>query len=447
MAKLKNKILTNNNIKKVFDLGLFLYFILNQLHYIFAFTGVMQLLVIGLINVIGIIMFIVVMYKKMDIKVLIVLLLLILFGMISFIIIGNFNIITYITIIRYFGVMIYLLYYKQNPKMMTIIMYITLILFVPVLFQRLGYNMFSKSSRNYYSIILLMANFVYNKSFWDLKRKAPIFPTIASLFICIFAGGRGGIIAYILFLSGTIIKNFVHLKDNPKSKILDNLSDTKEIPTITDEDINNNRIKRKFLFLKKLNKLNIYKREIIIIFLIILIFSSIFTLKYLNKKYKLFKFNKSNLSEILKDNVTDSSYGFEGKGLKSNTRVEMIKKYINYMFSNFKYFVFGVKLDIESIFVKYNFNLHNSYLGLHSKLGIGGIIVCGYLGFRALFVIIKRKEWGHLLIYLSILVRVFVDTAAFPGQLDIILFYYFFGFYYIDFKKTNNNKIKKYLNR
>lgn len=84
------------------------------------------------------------------------------------------------------------------------------------------------------------------------------------------------------------------------------------------------------------------------------------------------------------------------------------------------------------VFIKYGYNVHNSYLSLHSKFGIGGIIVCGYLGFRALFIMIKKKEWGYIFIYLSALARVFLDTAAFPGHLDIIIFYYFFRFYYID---------------
>lgn len=429
MELIKEKIIKKINIRRMFDIGLFLYLILNQLHYIFAFTGIIQLLVVGLINIIGIVMLVVLMFKKMDKRVLMTLLLLILFGSLSYFIIGNFNLTTYVTVLRYLGVVMYLLYYKQSPKIMAIIMYTTIVLFIPVLFGKLGYNMFSKASRNYYSIILLMANFVYNKSFWDIKKKTPVFPTIFSLFISIFAGGRGGIIAYGLFFIGTLIENFKHIKENPTSKIVDDISDTQEIPVITEKMIRQNSTGKANAFI------NQYKKEILTILITILIFSSIFMLKYINKKYNLFNFNLIDIVEVLEDNVTDISYGFEGKGLNSDARVEMIITYLKHMFSNVKYFFFGVDLNVEEIFIEYKYNLHNSYLLLHSRFGIGGLIICAYLGFRALFIMIKKKEWGHIFIYLAILARAFLDAAAFPGHLDIILFYYFFKFYYMDTDK------------
>lgn len=442
MEIIKQKLMKKVNIRKIFDIGLFFYLILNQLHYIFSFKGLVQIALVSTINAIGIAMLIIVMFKKMDKRVLITTALLILFGSLSYVTIGNFNISVYVTVLRYLGVVMYLLYYRQNPKMMTIIMYTTLVLFMPVLFSRLGYNMFSKSSRNYYSIILLMANFVYNKSFWDIKRKAPIFPTIASMFISIFAGGRGGILAYGIFFFGTLIENFKHIKENPKSKIVDDISDTQEIPIITDKMIKKAQKGSPVSFVDQ------YKRELITIVSILLIFSTIFSLKYLNKKYKFFNFRFQDILEVLEDNVTDDSYGFEGKALKSGTRITMIEKYLHHMFSNVKYFFNGVDLNLEDVFVKYGFNLHNSFLALHSKFGIGGLILCGYLGFRALYIMIRKKEWAHSLIYLAVLLRVFIDTAAFPGHLDIIIFYYFFRFYYMDADRiyakniNNDNNIK-----
>ena len=439
MSSLKFTLKRKKYIRNVFDIALFFYFILNQLHYIFAFTGKTQFLVVSTINAIGIAMFIFIMLKKQNKKLLIFFLLYMLLGMLSFLFINNVSIITYITVLRYLGIAMYLLYYRQNPKVMTAIMYTTLILFSPVLIEKLGYNMFSKSSRNYYSILLLMVNFVYNKSFWDLKKKAPIFPTIASFFISLFAGGRGGIISLAVFLIGSIYKNLSHIKENPKSKIIDDLSDTREIAIITEEDIRKSKsLKNRLAFL------NIYKKEILTILIITIIFSGIFTVKYLDKKYELFNFKIPEFSEVLEDNITDASYGFEGKALKSGARQTIITKYIGYMFSDVNYFIFGVKLDIEPFFEKYMFNLHNSYLGLHSRFGILGVILLGYLGFRSLVIMIKKKKWGHMLIYLSVLFRVAIDSAAFPGHLDIILFYYFFRFYDLEFKEIySKNRIKK----
>ena len=189
--------------------------------------------------------------------------------------------------------------------------------------------------------------------------------------------------------------------------------------------------------------INQYKKEVLTILIVFLVFSLIFAFKYTNKKYNSFDFKFQNIVDVLEDNITDSSYGFENKALRSEARVSMMKKYLKHMFGNANYFVNGVDLKIEEIFVKYHFNVHNSYMALHSKFGIGGVILCAYLGFRALYIIIRKKEWGHLLVYVAILLRVFIDTAAFPGHLDIIIFYYFFRFYNIDFNKADTKDINK----
>lgn len=423
-------LLRKRDIRNIFDIGLFFYFILNQLHYIFAFTGLIQIIVLLTINIIGFIMFVFITIKKKNIKVLVVTSILMLFGAISQVFIGNSSVFMYLTLLRYMGVMLYLLHYRQNPKITSVIMYTTLFLFIPVLFKNLGYNMFFKSSRNYYSILLLMVNFVYNKSFWDIKKKAPIFPTIASLFISLFAGGRGGIISYLAFFLGSLILNFKLIKENPKSKIIDDLSDTREIAIITEEDIR--RGKR---LINRMSYLSKYKKEILSVFVILFIFTSIYTFKLVNKKYKVFTFEIPTMIEILEDNITDHSYGFEGKALKSEGRKNLIIKYANYMISNPNFFINGVNLKIDFYFERFLFNLHNSYLGLHAKYGLGGLLLGAYLGFRALITLIKKKEWGHLLIYLAVLFRVALDTAAFPGHLDIVIFYYFFKFYYSDTNK------------
>lgn len=423
ITKAIKKMKEDSTIRTILDIGLFFYFILNQLHYIFAFTGVMQFLVVASINAIGLITLIVTMLKKMDKKILIITILLVSFGLLSFFFTQNFGLITYMTILRYLGIVMYLLHYRQDTKMTSLIMYTTLALFIPVIIEDLGYNMFLKASRNYYSIILLMPNFVFNKSYWDLNKKAPVFPTIAATFICIFAGGRGGIISYGLFFVATLLMNFKLMNQKYAISKTTKYDDTKEIPLIREEDLVEEISSSKMSFWDK------YKSEIIAVSIMLFAFSSLFALKYIDKKYDIFNFEIPEIINVFEDNVTDTSYGFAEKGIKSKTRLVFIDKYFRYAFSDINYFLNGVKLSIEPFFAKYNFNLHNSFLGLHAKLGIYGIIICGYLGFRALYIMIKKKEWEHLLIYTAILARVFLDTAAFPGQLDIILFYYFFRFY------------------
>ncbi len=426
LKKMKIKI----NASLLFDVFLLIYLILNQLNYIFAFKGILQLFTILTMSGIGLLMFTVVLIRKKDLRIILFVLTMFFFGGISYIFIRNVSILVYLTMIRYIGIAAYLVYYKQNKKVMRIMMIITLILFSPVFFQNLGFNLLGKASRNSYSILLFIANFIFNKAYWDRKEKAPIFPTITALFICIFSGGRSGIITYSLFTIGVLINNYVILKNNffkikEEDEIRTSLSleDTKEIPIITDEMLE--KYKEQGKLQKFFSVLSVYKREVFKTIVIISIFSLIFGLKYIDNKYK-----KISLIKIkLEDNVTDPAYGFQEKGLTSNTRVRLIERYTSYMFSDVNEFFNGVQLKKDPLFEKYAYNLHNSYLLLHSKFGIYGVLLCGYLCLRALINLFRGKHWGDALIYLSILARIFMDNAAFPRHLDIVIFYFVFAYY------------------
>lgn len=360
---------------------------------------------------------------------------------------------------------------------MTLMMTITLLLFTPIFFKDLGFNMFARLSRNYYNVTLFMANFVYNKSYWQDKKQVPILPTMLSLFITILSGSRAGIITYFVFALAVILKNIKIMKMefrgvNKADKIFKDVSleDTKEIPVIDEKflaEIKENdklacsKEKRrkgkkekeeqeqeegKCINSKKNNDnklilfLKYYRNNILSFIALVLFFTLIFGLKYVDKKYGIIKtsFWGSQLQKtmsVIEDNVTDASYGFQEKGLTSKVRLTMIKKYIGYMSTDINDLVNGVKLGKEPFFAKYGNNLHNSYLLLHSRFGILGFALLAYLCFKALINLIRQKEWEDILIYLAILARVFVDMAAFPGPLDIIIFYYVFKKYNLVNKK------------
>ena len=215
--------------------------------------------------------------------------------------------------------------------------------------------------------------------------------------------------------------------------IVVSLENTREIPIITDEMlIEEGKHKKHRTFFKVIKT---YKMDVLKLIAIVCIFLLLFGFKYLDKEYNIF-----SLIELqLEDNVTDPAYGFAEKGLSSRARVRLIKRYFEYAFTDVNAFLNGVKLEQDSLFESFSYNLHNSYLLLHSKFGIYGVILCGYLCFRALINMIRTKRWGDMLIYIAILARIFMDNAAFPRHLDIVIFYFVFTYYSL----PNKEKKKK----
>lgn len=436
--KIKKRI----DINLIFDILLFIYLTLNLIHYIFAFEGLMQIAIILSMSGIGLLMFAVVVVEQKEWRIIIFTLLMLLFGGISTVFNNNTSLFVYLTMFRYLGIASYLIYYKQDKKIMTLMIVITLLMFSPVLFMNLGFNLLSKASRNSYSILLIIATLIYNKSFWDRKEKAPMFPTIASLFITIFSGGRSGIITLSVYTAGVLYNNFIIMKktlfkERDDEKFVENLEDTIEIPIIDEKRLE--EYEEKGFVNQSIKFLKSYKYEILKLFGIVAIFLAIFAFKTLDTKYEI----TAMLEEKIEDNITDTSYGFKEKGLSSKSRVKIIEKYFGYIFTDINAFLNGVKLKNEPLFEKFSYNLHNSYLQLHSKFGIYGIILCGYLCFRALINMVRNKKWGDVMLYLAILARVFTDNAAFPRHMDIIIFYFVFKYYDIS-TKQDPSSVKNY---
>lgn len=382
---------------------LLIYFLLIHFHYIFAIEGLMGTIVVGSFNFIGIIFFILMTLKHKNIKIFLLTVLLFGIGIVSILFNHNYNLIYYLTLVRYIGIVIYILYEPRNKLIMTFLIYLTLLLFLPAFTEPLGYSIFTRVSRNHHSIILLVVNFVYATTFFQRKEPVPVVPTMVATFIVVFAGGRGGIISYQVFLIGILIYNLQISKKKNESFFSCFMRYLK--PTLCSI----------FAFLILLTIFGVKKQKVN---------------TYLKDPNNEFKKAYSNIVESEEDLDPielehNEKYGFSQKGFASRGRIKLIQLYISYVFSDFAFFLFGVPLTTNDYFKRFLFNLHNSYLKLHAGFGIAGFIIMLFLGLLSLRKIIKNKEWGLGIILLSACIRAFIDIAAFPGPLDIIILYYF----------------------
>ena len=423
--KLGSEALTSN----ILEWLLFFYLIVNHLHYIFNFEGYYKLFAVGLINAIGIVFFIYVVYTYKNYKIFLFALLMFFVGMLTKTISNNADIIVYLTMFRFIGVACYVFLEKRNKKIVTGMMYITLLLFSPLLIAPLGFTMFMSASRNYYSIILLMANYVYNDIF--IKENKPIIlaPTFISFFIVSLSGSRSGILSYLIFTTGVLIADY---------------------------QIANFQEKNKRVLISK-------KRKTIIkdVFLVIILIGAFFIKSSLQDNYrnsswsKFFNYyeiekNPEMLEEynvlsdaekeLIKNNRFIDDFGFSDKGFTETGRIKMIRLYLEETSSNLKSIFFSFPITNVPYYAKFNFNLHNSYLKLHSQYSLIGFTSFFILGLNSLYMLLTRKKWGLLIILLGVCFRAFLDSAAFPGHLDLILY----GFLLYPFMSDKQENIFSY---
>lgn len=121
-------------------------------------------------------------------------------------------------------------------------------------------------------------------------------------------------------------------------------------------------------------------------------------------------------------------------------RLSLYSEYIRECFSSFKNFMFGV--NVSSIMYKYPFahgNLHNSFLQLHSNLGIVGLLFVVCILFKVLFIAYKKDDYVNLSIVVAFFIKMMFDFVIGGYVGDIILIYYIL--YYL-----NNQKEKKIIN-
>lgn len=131
---------------------------------------------------------------------------------------------------------------------------------------------------------------------------------------------------------------------------------------------------------------------------------------------------------------------FEKMDRYGNTsiRTEIWLEYMNGVFDNLGNFLFGVNMfDGKSPLLKYyDGNTHNSFLMLHEKFGIVGVLIGCIFMIKSILRAKSNKNIVLIIVALVASVRMFFDWIAFPGLYDVI--FWIFALYAIDRRNVSS---------
>jgi hypothetical protein len=116
---------------------------------------------------------------------------------------------------------------------------------------------------------------------------------------------------------------------------------------------------------------------------------------------------------------------FSTEGLKESHRVEIATHYFQQIAENPLRLFFGYDVQFDQYLANvWNSNLHNSFLKLHSIIGIGAIVLL-FLIVRGIY---KKGKTCMLLWFIggALLLRAATDTAFLFGPTDFLFFYFLF---------------------
>ncbi len=348
--------------------------ILFYLANLYRMTGHSSSLYLISLFVIGIIGLIILFFKrKIQRNILLFTLGIYLFtGIINLLVIRNVDYIDLIVDMLLFGIMIVMLAYPITYLQGSIGFYVSAAVFFYGYISNANTIIFLTSSRNYISILLILAVSLYYIAVQNTDRTIKLidlFPALICFFLSIWATGRGGILSsFILFSLLTLyyIKNYV--KQNLK----------------------------RYGFL-------------ILIILCILIYLIINDINPLEKFMDLGKWSS--------------------KGSDNTARELIWSSYFEKLGENIIYIFTGAPLDQIPIIHAYGNNLHNSFLQLHANNGLIMFILFFVLLIKTLIYLMRNKKTLMVIVILTILARGMTDKFIFgqygmPIMMYLILYPY-----------------------
>lgn len=262
----------------------------------------------------------------------------------------------------YLGIGLLLVNFKLNYRLVSISFIIHALFFIAHFPLGIGHPIFNDTSRNYHSVIVIYNAILFYISTYQNNTKIKLYPVIMTLLICFWSVGRSGILVASLFF---LVIYYEKLKSGNAS--------TKHIKVVFS-----------FMF------------ATFLIFILLLFDDNIFY-RYIAR--------------------------FTEEGFQDNARSRIIDEYFHLMTSSTNNFLFGVNTEFNNLFQRYGYNLHNSYLRLHSLYGFFGLALAFVLFLNSI-----RKYWKnhkfYILLMLVILVRISTDQAAFFGIFDPLLIYF-----------------------
>ena len=115
-------------------------------------------------------------------------------------------------------------------------------------------------------------------------------------------------------------------------------------------------------------------------------------------------------------------------------RLGIWSRYLTSATDNIIDFVLGVKNYSLTIDILRMHHLHNSFLNLHYYFGIVPLVMFAVIGIKMIYFFSKRKKYTLIVICMTLVVRMFTDVMAFPGEFDILWIYIF-----LLYRKYKNN--------
>jgi hypothetical protein len=159
----------------------------------------------------------------------------------------------------------------------------------------------------------------------------------------------------------------------------------------------------------------------------------------------LFIINLNFLLSLWEDFFKNSFYVFEVKGLYDFSRTSIIYSYIKS--TDFISFIFGKPTWAYTLLNDYGIllnNLHNSYLILHYRMGIQGIIL-GFIFLYNIYNISKLNSSLMLFIlYFMIILRALTDTV-FLDNFDFVIYFNIILVTFLIKKNQDDRRFDKYV--
>lgn len=131
---------------------------------------------------------------------------------------------------------------------------------------------------------------------------------------------------------------------------------------------------------------------------------------------------------------------FNKKGLKSPSRDILLAEYIEHI--DLKSFFTGYNFKNNSWFIYYGLNPHNSYIRLHSQMGIMFFVIL--ISIAVLLLVDWRRNKYAAILLIILLLRAWTDTFLFLGFYDFMIVYLLLILVDSRIKQTNREVVEIY---
>ncbi|MBS5118696.1 MAG: hypothetical protein KHZ10_12685 [Clostridium sp.] len=241
----------------------------------------------------------------------------------------------------------------------------TLLIYI-LLFSNIDPNYFFVStSRNYVSVISLIATIILYIELYRTSRKIVIFPAIINAIVCIRGIGRGGILTAFFMLFGLVFIKYIMFT---------------------------NGIIKKTLFIS--------------VAVIAMLFAC--------------------LTPNIIMHVSNAFSRFQSMGFSNDGRNAIWTAYAHAVLSNPLDFFFGGRIADNLIISKFEYNLHNTFLQIHFTYGITFLLVIIIGITRCIKKLSKQKNYLFVILLLSFCLRAMLDQLGYAYFTEVFIYIFMF---------------------